>query len=454
MRSATPKVLHPICGRPMVAWPVKAALDSGAERVMVIKSPGHDLSPALPEGTETVDQPRPDGTGGAIRAASTEFEDLAATAPDATVVVLSGDGPLIAAADITALVERHVERGAGASVFTAIVENPGSFGRVIRNADGDFERIVEAKGSGDATPEQLEIREVNSGIYAFAAAPLLRALGEIDSDNAQGEYYLPDVLPKMKRAGCLVQVVTASNRGVMMGVNDRADLAAVEAEARGEIQRRHMLAGVTIVDPATTWIDAEVEIEPDATVLPGSYLRGRTRIASGSMIGPHCFLDDAVVLEGASIVQSHLIECEVGPGASVGPFAYLRPGTRLAAGAKVGTFVEVKNSELAEGAKVPHLSYVGDADIGEKANLGAGTITANYDGLRKYRTVVGEGARVGVDTMLIAPVEIGPGAYTGGGSVISKDVPAGSLGISRAKQRNIDRYAERKAEAANEEEDS
>lgn len=439
MRSATPKVLHPVCGRPMVAWPIAAAREAGAGRVAVIVSPGRDLSPGLPAGVETVEQPVSDGTGGAVRAALPLIEE------SETVLVLSGDVPLISAATIRELLDAHAASGAAATMLTIELDEPGSYGRVVRGPGGEVERVVEAKAAGDADPEQLAIREVNAGTYVFAAAPLAAALAELRNDNAQGEYYLPDVLPALRGAGHGVAAHVTDDLAVTMGVNNRVDLAAVEAEARRRLLEAHMLAGATIVDPGTTWVDAGVEIAADARIEPGTSLRGATRVGAGAVVGPHSTLVDSVVGEGASVVHSHLVECEVGAGCSVGPFAYLRPGAALEAGAKAGTFVEVKNSRVGEGAKVPHLSYVGDAEIGPGSNLGAGTITANYDGFRKHRTVIGRDARIGVDTMLIAPVEVGDSAYTGAGAVIKDDVPEGALAVSENAQRNIDGFAARKA---------
>lgn len=439
MRSSTPKVLHPVCGRPMVAWPIAAAREAGAERVAVIVSPGRDLSPGLPEGVETVEQPVSDGTGGAVRAALPLIEQ------SETVLVLSGDVPLISAATIRELLDAHAASGAAATMLTIELDEPGSYGRVVRGPGGEVERVVEAKAAGDADPEQLRIREVNAGTYVFAAAPLAAALAGLRNDNAQGEYYLPDVLPALREAGHAVAAHRTEDLAVTMGVNTRVDLAAVEAEARRRLLEAHMLAGVTIVDPATTWIDAGVEIAADARIEPGTSLRGATRVGAGAVVGPHSTLVDALVGPGAAVVHSHLVGCEVGEGCSVGPFAYLRPGAALEAGAKAGTFVELKNARVGEGAKVPHLSYVGDAEVGAGSNLGAGTITANYDGFRKHRTVIGRDARIGVDTMLIAPVEVGDSAYTGAGAVIKDDVPAGALAVSQNAQRNIDGYAARKA---------
>jgi bifunctional UDP-N-acetylglucosamine pyrophosphorylase/glucosamine-1-phosphate N-acetyltransferase len=447
MRSALPKVMHPLCGRPLVAWPVHAARDAGAGRVAVITSPGHDLAQVLPEGTEVVIQPKADGTGGAIRSA------LEVIRNSETVVVLSGDSPLVGSSVIERLLATHSESGAAATVMTAVMDDPGSYGRIVRDERGDIARIVEAKESaGDATPEELAITEVNTGTYVFQAGPLAENLGRITNDNAQGEYYLGDVLPLLRETGLRVAAHLEAEPGVNLGVNTRADLALVGRFAREAINERHMLAGVTITDPDSTWIDADVEIAADTTIEPGSYLRGATRVAAGAVVGPHATLTDTTVGEGAGVVHSYLVECDVDAGCTVGPFAYLRPGATLRQGVKVGAFVEVKNSEIGPQTKVPHLSYVGDADIGAGSNLGAGTITANNDGFRKHRTRIGDRVRIAVDTMLVAPVTVGDDAYTGAGAVIREDVPPGALGVSGAQQRNIEDYAERKAKEAEENE--
>jgi len=448
MHSAVPKVLHPVCGRPMVAWPVLAAREAGADRVAVIASPNRDLSPGLPAGTEVVIQPEADGTGGAIRAA------LPLIGESEAVVVLSGDHPLVSAAVIQSLLAERSSSGAAATVMTTILDEPGSYGRIVRNAAGDLERIVEAKEPGDATPEELELREVNTGTYAFAAGQLADALSRIGNDNAQGEYYLGDVLPALRDTGQRVTAFLAPDEAVNLGINTRLDLARAEAEARRRILEDHMLAGVTVADPGSTWVDADVEIEPDAVLLPGTSLRGRTRVGAGCVVGPHTTLIDTVLHERVSVPHSYVTEAEVLAGCTVGPFAYLRPETILREGAKAGSFVELKNADVGRGSKVPHLSYVGDATLGEDVNLGAGSITANYDGFRKHRTVIGDHVRVGVDTMLVAPVELGDSTYTGAGSVITEDVPEGSLGISRATQENVEGFAARKAAEAEEKRES
>ncbi len=439
MRSSLPKMLHPVCGRPMVAWPVLAARAAGAGRVAAIVSPGREISAGLPCEVETVVQPEPDGTGGAVRAALALIEE------SETVLVLSGDVPLLSAEVIGGLLAAHASSRAAATMLTIELEDPGAYGRVVRAPSGDVERVVEAKAAGDARPEELAIREINAGTYAFDATPLAAALAGLSNDNAQGEYYLPDIFPALREAGHSVAAHVADDLAVTMGVNDRADLAAVEVEARRRILEAHMLAGVTVVDPASTWADADVEIAADARIEPGTSLRGRTEVGAGSVVGPLTTLTDTRLGEGVSVPHSYLVECDVLDGCTVGPFAYLRPGAALEPGAKAGSFVEIKNSRIGEGAKVPHLAYVGDAEVGAGSNLGAGTITANYDGFRKNRTVIGQNVRIGVDTMLIAPVEVGDDAYTGAGAVIKDDVAPGALAVSENEQRNIEGYAERKA---------
>ncbi|MGZ5309175.1 MAG: bifunctional UDP-N-acetylglucosamine diphosphorylase/glucosamine-1-phosphate N-acetyltransferase GlmU [Solirubrobacterales bacterium] len=438
MRSSLPKVMHPVAGRPMVAWPLLAAREAGAGRLAVIVSPDRDLSGVLPEGTETIVQPQADGTGGALRAA----RELIASS--GTVLVLSGDHPLVSPDTIAELLETHRDSGAiVATVTTVELDDPGSYGRIVRNKHGEVKEIVEVKAPGDATDEELAIREVNAGTYAFEGPELAEVLDQISNDNAQGEYYLGDVLPLLRQKGTIA-AYRSTDPGVNMGVNDRADLAQVTGEARRRIIEQHMLNGVTVVDPDSTWIEAEVEIAPDATIEPGCFLRGRTEVGAGTVVGPSTTLIDSALGELVTVPHSYLVECEVADGASVGPFAYIRPGTRLGAESKAGSFVEIKNSEIGPGTKVPHLSYIGDAEVGPGTNLGAGTITANYDGFRKHRTVIGRGVRTGVDTALIAPVNIGDGAYTGAGSVITGDVPDGALGIARAEQSNVEGFAERK----------
>jgi bifunctional UDP-N-acetylglucosamine pyrophosphorylase/glucosamine-1-phosphate N-acetyltransferase len=322
----------------MVAWPILAAREAGAGQVAAIVSPGHDISAGLPEGGETVEQPVSDGTGGAIRAALGLIEEAE------TVLVLSGDVPLISTETVAALLEAHEASEAAATMLTIELDDPGAYGRVVRTADGGVEKVVEAKAAGDADASQLAIREINAGTYAFDAAPLAAALAGISNDNAQGEYYLPDVFPAMRAAGLAVAAHLTADLAVTMGINNRAQLAEVEAEARRRLLEAHMLAGVTIVDPSSTWIDAGVDIGQDARIEPGTSLRGATSVGAHSVVGPHTSVIDSEIGVEASVLRAHVDTAKVGDGATVGPFAYLRPGTVLEAGAKAGTYEEIKNS--------------------------------------------------------------------------------------------------------------
>jgi bifunctional UDP-N-acetylglucosamine pyrophosphorylase / glucosamine-1-phosphate N-acetyltransferase len=439
MRSAIPKLLHPLCGRPLIAWPVAAARDAGAGRIVVVDGPERRLEAELDQGVEFAVQEQARGTADAVRAAAAHIRR------ESTVIVLNGDHPLITASALTGLAEAHSRSGAAATVATAVLADPSGYGRVVRAPDGTVERIVETKAPGDATELELHIREINTGMYAFDGAELRGALEHVRTDNAQGEFYLPDVLPILREHERTVDAYEITDASEL-GVNDRAGLATVRAVAQSRIHRRLMDAGVTIVDPRATVIDADVEIGQDTVIAPFSSLQGTTRIGARAAIGPQCTLLDVRVGDEASIVHSYARDADVGPRVSVGPFAYLRPGAVLREGAKAGTFVEIKNSEIGAGSKVPHLSYIGDADVGEGSNLGAATITANYDGSRKHRTTIGNRVKTSVDTTLVAPVTVGDDAYTGAGSVITEDVPPGALGIARARQRNVEGYADRRKE--------
>ena len=439
MRSEVPKVLHPICGRPMILWPVLAALEAGAGKVVVVDGPGRELAGALPEGVELAVQEQPRGTGDALHAAAGQIAD------DATVLVLMGDVPLITAEAIEALASAHEESGSVATMATMELDDPAGYGRVIRTAEGGVWRVAETKGTGDANEAELAIREVNTGIYAFQGGPLLEALRHLDADNAQGELYLPDVLPLLRDGGGEVAAHLVTDSNLTLGVNDRVGLAQVRELAQRRIHERHQLAGVTIVDPASTTIEVDVTIGRDTVVEPSSFLRGNTSIGERCVVGPLTTLIDTEAGDEVKIPHSYLLQARIADRVSIGPFAYLRPGADVRTGAKVGTFVEVKNSTIGEGSKVPHLSYIGDADIGEGSNIGAGSITANYDGHNKHRTTIGDRVKVSVDTAFVAPVTIGDDAYTGAGSVITEDVPPGALGIARERQRNVEDYAERAA---------
>jgi bifunctional UDP-N-acetylglucosamine pyrophosphorylase / glucosamine-1-phosphate N-acetyltransferase len=437
MKSATPKVLHPVCGLPMVLWPVRAALAAGADRVVVVGGPDRALEPVLPEGVQLAVQAEARGTGDAVRAAAPLLD------PADTVLVLNGDLPLITAEAIGAFAAAHGQGGAPATMATMILEDPGDYGRVVRGPDGSVERVVEAKGAGDATAAELAIREVNTGLYAFDGAPLLDVLEHLRADNAQGEYYLPEVLAILRAGGHPIGAHVVDDPAITHGVNDRADLAAVSGLAQARIQAAHMAAGVTIVNPAATVIEADVALGADTVLEPGTYLRGATAAGSGCTLGPNTTLIDCQLGDGVTAINVHGVEARAGDGASIGPFAYLRPGTVLGDGVKVGTFVEIKNSVIGAGTKVPHLSYIGDADVGEQSNLGAGTITANYDGRHKHRTTIGSRVHGGVHVSLVAPVALGDDAWTAAGSVIVSDVPDEALGVARERQRNIDGYDRR-----------
>ncbi len=438
MRSATPKVLHDLCGRPLVAWPAAAADEAGADRVVVVLAPGVELGEDLPPHAEAAVQQQADGTGGAVLAARDQLPE------DGTVLVVNGDVALVTGDALRALVETHVGSGAAATVGTATLDDPGQYGRIVRGGDGVVEKIVEAKAEGDATPEELAIREVNAGVYAFDAAALRAVLERLRPDNAQGELYLTDAIAHLRSDGGRV---AAHDLGAeaMLGVNDRVELAEVRALAQRRILEDHMRAGVSVVDPGSTFVDAGVTIGRDARLEPGTVLRAGTVVGEGAVVGPHTTVTASTIGAGATVLHSVLDHAEVGEGANVGPFAYLRPGAVLHEGAKAGTFVEIKNSEIGAGSKVPHLSYIGDATVGPGSNLGAATITANYDSKRKvkHRTTLGAGVKTGVDTTLVAPVTLGDDAYTAAGSVVTEDVDARALAVARARQRTIEGYADR-----------
>ncbi len=421
MRSEQPKVLHRICGLPMVLWPVRAAAAAGAGRIVVIDSPGEALREVLPEDIRIAVQPEANGTGGAVAAALDAIGDTLSDGD--AVLVLSGDVPLVSAEAITELLDAHDQAGAAATMATTMLDDPSGYGRVVRDPDGEVVRVVETKREGDSTQAEREIREVNTGIFVFEAGPLRLALPRLSADNAQRELYLPQVLEAIRADGAPVIGHLIEDERLVLGVNDRIDLAAVRALAQRAIHERHMRAGVTIVDPASTVIDVEVTIGADTVIEPF------TSVCGSSEIGGRC-----------TVRHSYLIDCLLEDEVIVGPFAYLRPGTVLREGAKVGTYVEVKNSDIGPGAKIPHLSYIGDADVGARTNLGAATVTANYDGANKHRTTVGADVKTGVDTTLVAPVTVGDGAYTGAGSVITEDIPPGALGIARERQVNKENY--------------
>ena len=440
MKSSLAKVLHPVCGRPMLHWVIDAAERAGAGRIVCVTRPGEGVEETLPEGVAAAPQITGEGTGSAVLAARDGIT------PDTTVVVLSGDHPLISADLITALVERHDSERAAATLLTTDQIDPSGYGRIVRAADDSVERIVETKYPDRVPAEELEIREINIGTYAFAAGELFGALDQVSETG--GERYLTGVFPLISQNGGRVAAELTHDVLSSIGVNTRADLMEVERHMSRRLIEEHALKGVTFASPQTTTIQADVEIGEDTVIGPGVTIQAGTRIGKGCEIGPHSTLINARLADGVWVAHSYLVDCEVHDNARIGPFAYLRPGTVVRENAKVGTFVEVKNSDIGRGTKVPHLTYLGDADVGEETNIGAGNITANYDGRKKHRTKIGKRVKTSVDTSFVAPVSVGDDAYTGAGSVITDDVPDGALGIARARQRNVEGYAQRKEEQA------
>ena len=432
MKSQLPKVLHSIAGRTLLGH-VLAAVDSlSPNQVRVVVGSGREkveahLAEVAPKIT-TVFQEHRGGTG---HAAQLALEGIKATG---TILILAGDTPMLTGDSLAQLVQGHQAGGFTASVLTAEHPEPTGYGRIIRGDDGSLLRIVEER---DADDFEKAIEEINSGVYVFDAAKLSGAIGKLRNDNSQGELYLTDVLEILRNDGGKIAAVCIEDFTELLGVNDRVQLAEAEALLRDRINENLMLSGVTIVDPLNTWVSVESTIAQDVTLLPGTVIGGKSTIASGAIIGPRTMLIDCSVASGAQVKESHATGAIIGENANVGPYTYLRPGTNLAANTRVGAFVEMKNSTLGEGSKVPHLSYVGDATIGEGTNIGAATIFVNYDGVEKHHTTIGDQVRIGSDSMLVAPVTIGDGAYTAAGSVITEDVPAGAMGVGRAKQRNV-----------------
>jgi bifunctional UDP-N-acetylglucosamine pyrophosphorylase/glucosamine-1-phosphate N-acetyltransferase len=439
MRSATAKVLHELGGRSMLGHVVAAARALDPEHLVVVVGHGREqvtahLKELDPEATAVV-QAEQNGTGHAVRIALDGLDHL-----EGTVVVLPGDAPLVTPAALQDLVGQHEAAAAATTMLTARYPDPTGYGRVVRSG-AEVVRVVEHK---DADAEVLRINEIATGHYAFAAGPLREALGKLSTANAQGEEYLPDVVRIHKDAGLTVGGRLADNWAETVGVNDRIQLAVAARMLRDRINRHHMLAGVAILDPETTWIDADVVLEADATVLPQTQLKGTTVVRRGAVVGPDSTLTSTDVGEGAQVRRTTSDGAVIGAGATVGPYSYLRPGTRIGRGAKVGAYVEVKASDIGDGSKVPHLAYVGDATIGERSNIGAGTIVVNYDGRDKHQTKIGDDVRVGSNNSLVAPVTIDDGGYTAAGSVITNDVPPGALGVGRARQRNIEGWVKRR----------
>ena len=437
MKSAVPKVLHDICGRPLVNWVLDAVMKTNPQDVTVVVGTGADeVEAVLPKGVIPVLQAERLGTGHAARVAI----DTMRVRPDDAILILPGDTPRLTPDTIGALVAAHESADAAVTVLTTQLEDAAGYGRILRDEAGAVVGIVEHK---DATPAQREIGEINGGIYVFEAGALIDALGKITADNAQGEYYLTDALGLIAESGGVLASAQTTEEE-LAGVNSQDQLADAARVLRRRINQEWMRSGVWMQDPETTYIDADVHIEPGARIHAGVHLEGATRLGAGAEVGPDVFARDSVIDADAKVWYAVLRQASIGPEAEVGPYVSLRPGARLEARSKAGTFVEMKNTVVGEGAKVPHLSYMGDADIGARANIGAGTITCNYDGWEKHRTVIGADAFIGSDTMLVAPVEIGAGSFTGAGSTISQDVTPGALAVERSKQREVPDYAERR----------
>lgn len=432
MKSKQSKVLHRVAGRSVIENLLSSVEKLQAKNLTVVVGANKDevvehLGQVAPK-AKTVFQEKRDGTGGATQLALAEHKG------DGTVLILAGDTPLLTHQTLSEFVQVHQKEKQSASVLTAILPDSTGYGRVIRGDDNQILKIVEEK---DASELEKEVDEINTGVYLFDLSLLKDVIKNLKSNNAQSELYLTDVISLINAAGKKSYAVLSNDYTETLGINDRTQLAEVCAIMRDRINNQHMLNGVAIVDPATTWIDHGVEIESDVVIYPGSAISGKTVIKSGAVIGPRTSLDDCIVEAGAKVIESNCTQSKIGKDAKVGPFTYLRKGTVLASESKAGAFVEIKNSTVGEGTKVAHLSYVGDAEIGKESNIGAATIFVNYDGESKHKSKVGDHVRIGSDTMLVAPVSVGDGAYTAAGSVINEDVPAGAIGIGRARQVNI-----------------
>lgn len=445
MRSDTPKVLHALGGRSMLSHSLHAMTKLAPQHLVVVLGHDHErISPLVAELADslgrTIDvalQDKPQGTGHAVLCGLSALpEDYAGI-----VVVAAGDTPLLDADTLADLIATHRSAGAAVTVLTTTLDDPHGYGRILRTQDNEVMAIVEQT---DATPSQRGIREVNTGVYAFDIAALKSALSRLSSNNAQQELYLTDVIAILRRDGHTVSAQHIDDSAVVAGVNNRVQLAELGAELNRRIVAAHQLAGVTVIDPATTWIDVDVTIGRDTVIHPGTQLLGRTQIGGHCTVGPDTTLNDVSVGDNATVCRTHGASATIGAGATVGPFTFLRPGTVLGAEGKLGAFVETKNATIGAGTKVPHLTYVGDADIGEHSNIGASSVFVNYDGTNKSRTTIGSHVRTGSDTMFVAPVTVGDGAYTGAGTVVREDVPPGALAVSAGPQRNIENWVQRK----------
>jgi len=427
MKSQLPKVMHKVCGKPMLSYVIEAASEAGSQKNVVVVGHGSEtVKEAIGSEVEWVYQEQQLGTGHAVMQAEPLLSDF-----DGEILVLCGDTPLITPDTLKRLLRTHQQSGYAVTVLTSLMDDPTGYGRIIRDVSGHVQQIVEHR---DASPDQLSINEINSGIYCFEAQALFSGLKHISPANAQGEYYLTDVLSFVKKEGYKIGAVIAENPSEIMGINNRVQLARAEKLMRRLIVEKLMMDGVTVLDPETTYIDAGVIVGQDTVILPNTIIEGRCRLGQNCCIGPNSRLKDVETGDFATIQNSVIIESTIGNDVTIGPFSYLRPGTVLKDKVKVGDFVEIKKSFVGYGSKVPHLSYIGDAQIGAKVNVGAGTITCNYDGVNKWQTVICDNAFIGSNTNLVAPVEVGEGAVIGAGSTITKNVPENTLCVERSKQ--------------------
>lgn len=441
MKSEIPKVLHQVGGLPMIKHVIAALEEAGIKNIiLVLGHQGQKVEEALGGSYQVVYQLEQLGTGHALLQALPCLREYNRGNRSGTCLVLCGDTPLLRSQTLTGLLAKHVERGATATILTAELDNPTGYGRIIKGSTG-VEKIVEEK---DASPEERLIREINTGTYCFDVKSLVERLGSLTPANAQGEYYLTDVIQYLARDGQIVETLCLENPAEAMGINNRLQLAEAEASLRKRILVRHMLEGVTVINPENTYVAANVQIGRDTVLYPGVILEGKTTIGNNCIIGPNTRIVDSIVLDDCQVQYSILQEARVAEHCTIGPFSYLRPGSVLEKGVKVGDFVELKKSVVGPGSKIPHLSYVGDSILGSGVNIGAGTITCNYDGINKHLTTIEDGAFIGSNTNLVAPITVGPGAYVGAGSTLTKDVPGGALAVARGRQSNIENWQEHK----------
>ncbi len=436
MKSKQYKVLHPVCGKPMVQHVVDQVLQLGLEKLVTVVGFGAEQVKAqIGDKSEFAFQQEQLGTAHAVMQASHYLQD-----EDGVTLVVCGDTPLITAETMKALLEHHLATNAKATILTAVTEDPNGYGRIIRNRDGHVEKIVEHK---DATEEERAIKEINTGTYCFDNKSLFEALRNVSNNNVQGEYYLTDVIEILKTKGEIVSAYQAHSFEETIGVNDRIALSRAEKIMRERINRKHMINGVTIIDPEHTYISLEAEIGRDTVIYPGTIIEGKTVIGEDCIIGPHSEIKNCSVGNGTTIRHSVAHDSEIGNDVTIGPFAHIRPSSKISDEVRIGNFVEIKKSTFGKGSKASHLSYIGDAEVGANVNLGCGSITVNYDGKNKYMTKIEDGAFIGCNANLIAPVTIGKGAYVAAGSTITDDVPGNALSIARARQVNKENYVER-----------